>query len=211
MIMAFLAIGIVSAIGEPAAGLAGEGNAEPMLLADGSGVGGVNTAGTGDGSGERVGSPMMKLQGEGQFTFGEGRVMEFAQEGERIQLKTGEHTAECTGCDLNQENGKLMAKMSNGQNAEIKVMPDQANIKALERLQLKDCGEDCSIELKEVGKGDETRMAYEIKAQKESRVFGIFRANMDVEAVVDADTGEVIESRKPWWAFLASEEDETAA
>ena len=186
MMMAFLAIGIVSAAGT---GVPGEG------------IGGMN------GSAEKVGSQMAKLQGEGQMMFGDGKVIECSQEGEKIQLKTGEHTAECEGCNLNQEGDKLMAKMSNGQNSEIKVMPDEANERALERLQLKDCGEDCSIELKEVGKGDETKMAYEVKAQKESRLFGMFKTDMTVEATVDAETGEVIESRKPWWAFLASEAD----
>ena len=28
---------------------------------------------------------------------------------------------------------------------------------------------------------------------------------MDVEAQVDAESGEVIQTKKPWWAFLASE------
>ena len=28
---------------------------------------------------------------------------------------------------------------------------------------------------------------------------------MDVEAQVDAETGKVIRTKKPWWAFLASE------
>jgi len=28
---------------------------------------------------------------------------------------------------------------------------------------------------------------------------------MNVEAQVDAETGEIIRVKKPWWAFLASE------
>ena len=194
MMMAFLAIGIVSAAGT---GVPGEG-------VPGEGIGGMN------GSAEKVGSQMAKLQGEGQMMFGDGKVMEFSQEGERIQLKTGEHTAECEGCDLNQENGKLMAKMSNGQNSEIKIMPDKANEQALERLQLKNCGEDCSIELKEVGKGEgnNTRAAYEIQIERHSRFLAVFKAKMLVKAQVDAETGEIIRVKKPWWAFLAVEPEE---
>ena len=41
-----------------------------------------------------------------------------------------------------------------------------------------------------------------------SKVFGIFKTDMDVEAQIDAETGEVIKSKKPWWAFLATESEE---
>ena len=108
------------------------------------------------------------------------------------------------------EQTKLMTKLSNGKNAEIKVMPDVASQKALERLRLKSCSEEnnCQIELKEVGQGEKVKVAYEMKVQKQSKVFGLFKAKMNVEAQIDAETGEVINSKKPWWAFLASESEE---
>ena len=89
-------------------------------------------------------------------------------------------------------------------------MPDTASERAIERLQLKVCSEEagCQIELKEVGEGNEARLAYEVKAQKTSRGFGLFKKDMQVEAQVDAESGEVIQSNKPWWAFLASESEE---
>jgi hypothetical protein len=31
---------------------------------------------------------------------------------------------------------------------------------------------------------------------------------MQVQAQVDAENGEVIQTHKPWWAFLASESEE---
>jgi hypothetical protein len=31
---------------------------------------------------------------------------------------------------------------------------------------------------------------------------------MDVQAQVDAETGELLKVKKPWWAFLASEPQE---
>ena len=109
-----------------------------------------------------------------------------------------------------QEKTKLHVALSNGKNAEIKVMPNTASETALERLRLKNCGEEnnCQIELKEVGAGEKARMAYEVKVQKSSKVFGMFNAKMDVEAQVDAETGELIRTNKPWWAFLASEAEE---
>ena len=102
---------------------------------------------------------------------------------------------------------KLQVKLSNGRNAEIKIMPSTASERALERLRLKVCNEsnNCTIQLKEVGSGNETRAAYEVQLERHSRILGIFAAKMHVETEVDAENGEVLRERKPWWAFLATE------
>jgi len=132
------------------------------------------------------------------------------QANNRIKLEVGGVSAEC-GCEMKQEKveneTKLYVELSNGQNAEIKVMPNVASEKALEKLKLKVCSEEegCQIELKEVGSGEEAQLAYELKTQRQSRVFGLFRAQMQVQVQVDAENGEVIKTNKPWWAFLASE------
>lgn len=128
----------------------------------------------------------------------------------RIQIKAGEVSAECS-CNMTQEKiqnkTKLHTQLSNGKNAEIKVMPDTASETALNRLRLKVCSEEngCQIELKEVGTGEQTKLAYELKTQRQSRVFGLFKAKMQVQAEVNAENGEIIRVKKPWWAFLASE------
>lgn len=111
------------------------------------------------------------------------------------------------------ENGtlKLKIKLKNGRRVEIKVMPERASEKALERLRLKVCSEEnnCTIELKEVGRGDNnTKLAYEVQVERHSRILGIFESKMKVRVEVDAETGEVIRVRKPWWAFLAVEPEE---
>lgn len=107
----------------------------------------------------------------------------------------------------------LQAKLSNGRNAQVKIMPETASERALERLRLKNCNEsnNCTIELKEVGQGNQTRAAYEVRAEKDFRVLGIFRNRAQVYSEIDAETGEEIQTRRPWWSFLASEEDETEA
>ena len=102
-----------------------------------------------------------------------------------------------------QNRTKLKAKLSNGRKAEIKIMPDTASEKAIERL-----GElNFTIELKEVGKGNETQLAYELQAERHMRILGLFRAKAKVKAQISAETGEIIIVKKPWWAFLASEAD----
>jgi len=65
--------------------------------------------------------------------------------------------------------------------------------------------EGCTIELKDVGNG---KLAYEIETEKESKLFGLFKTKMHVQAQIDAETGELIRAKKAWWAFLASEDDE---
>lgn len=85
-------------------------------------------------------------------------------------------------------------------NPKVKVFPETASLRARERL-----GElGFNISLKEVGKGNNTKMVYEISGKKQGKMFGLFKIKGKVSAEVDAETGEIIGIKKPWWAFLAS-------
>ena len=132
---------------------------------------------------------------------------------ERVRLISGNVSAESKLVIVpttKQGQSELRVSLSNGRNAELKVMPDTASNVALERLRLRVCTPErnCTMELKEVGQGNGTRLAYQMKAERSSRVFGLFRARMNVESEVDAETGELISVKKPWWAFLAREAEE---
>ncbi|MBN2367678.1 hypothetical protein JXC34_01570 [Candidatus Woesearchaeota archaeon] len=149
----------------------------------------------------------------GTYTANGKQVQIQEQSSERVQLKVGETSAETTMQMTQlqtQEGTKLSVKLSNGKDAEVKVMPDTASEKALERLRLKVCSEDngCQIELKEVGSGEGAKAAYEVQAQKQAKFLGIFGTKMQVRAQVDAESGEVLQVKKPWWSFLASEVEE---
>jgi len=106
-----------------------------------------------------------------------------------------------------QNKTQLKVQLSNGKNSEIKVMPNTASETAINRLQIKVCNQtnNCSIQLKEVGSGNQTRAAYEVQAQKQVKVLGLFKAQMKVQAQIDAESGEVVQANKPWWAILAKE------
>ncbi len=150
----------------------------------------------------------------GEYTSENGKQMSVQeQSNNKVQLMVGGASAQ-TFMELVQEQvqnrTRLTVKLSNGKDSEVKVMPDTASEKALEQLRLKVClGENaCQIELKEVGQGEQTRAAYEVQAQKEAKVFGLFKTRMRVMAQVDAETGDVIRVQKPWWAFLASETEQ---
>lgn len=98
-------------------------------------------------------------------------------------------------------------RLKNGRNFSVKIMPEVASERAIERLGLKVCNEsnNCTIEFKEVGEGNKTRLVYSLRAKKEGRFLGLFKTRMNVESEIDAETGEVIRTRKPWWAFLVNE------
>ncbi|MEM4230860.1 MAG: hypothetical protein QXF25_03225 [Candidatus Pacearchaeota archaeon] len=138
-----------------------------------------------------------------------------AGEGEKLRLRIRNVTAHI-GLDITpeqvQDRVKLMTRLSNGRNAEIKVMPDSASERALERLRLRVCSPErnCTITLKEVGTGNQTRAAYEVQAERHARILGLFQTKMRVRAEVDAENGEVISVGKPWWSFLATEAEESA-
>ncbi len=139
------------------------------------------------------------------------RVRELAQN--RFLLQSGNVSANCE-CELEEETKnnktKLKAKLSNGKYSEIKIMPDTASETALNRLRLKVCSAEnnCTIELKEVEKGNQTQLAYEVQVQRHHKLLGMFRIKAMNKAQINAETGEVIRVKKPWWAFLATEEEE---
>lgn len=104
----------------------------------------------------------------------------------------------CPRGSINEEETCKM-NLSNGKVAEIKIMPETASEKAIERL-----GElGFSITLKEVGKGKDTKPVYELTGNKEGKFLGIFKTIARVQVQVDANSGNV-KVIKPWWSFLAS-------
>ncbi|MEM3422249.1 MAG: hypothetical protein QXF35_03405 [Candidatus Bilamarchaeaceae archaeon] len=108
--------------------------------------------------------------------------------------------------ERNENRTRLRLNLSNNRVFEIKIMPNVAAERAIERLQLKVCSleNNCLIELKEVGQGNETRAVYKIEAKKRVKILGIFDAEMPVDAEVDAENGEVLKTNVPWWAFLTT-------
>ncbi|PIN90330.1 hypothetical protein COU57_03825 [Candidatus Pacearchaeota archaeon CG10_big_fil_rev_8_21_14_0_10_32_14] len=104
----------------------------------------------------------------------------------------------CDPCSLTDD--RQFYNMSNGRNAEIKIMPSVASETAIEKLG--DLG--FNITLKEVGKGDNAKVVYDVSGEKEGKMFGLFKVKGKVSVEVDVETGDVVRVHKPWWAFLAS-------
>lgn len=106
--------------------------------------------------------------------------------------------------------GMVRAQLSNGRFAEIKVLPETASAVAQTEASARCVENNCSLVLKEVGRGDDTRVAYQVRAEKDTRIIGLLKSRMKLSILVDAETGEVIEVNRPWWAFLASENNAKA-
>jgi hypothetical protein len=134
-------------------------------------------------------------------------------EGNEVKLQSGNVEAKTT-MSMTQEQAQnkttLKTQLSNGKNVEIKIMPNVASETALVRLRLKTCNSEnnCTIELKEVGQGEQVKAAYEVQVQRHMKVLAMFQTKAQVKAQVDAETGEVISIKKPWWAFLATQPEE---
>jgi hypothetical protein len=152
-------------------------------------------------------------QGYAQYNGLNGEKLELKTQGS-VQLRVNGVEAH-SGLEIRSENGQnnrttLRTTLSNGKNAEIKVMPDVASERAMEQLQLKVCTSEngCTIELKEVGKGEEVKAAYEVRAEKEGKALGLFKTRVKVKAQIDAENGEVLKTSKPWWATVPKTADE---
>jgi hypothetical protein len=152
----------------------------------------------------------IKLQSGEHIAEGGQHVMIKQEANSQLRLEVGGKSA-VSSISIDQESvdgkTKFHAQLSNGKNAEIKIMPDAASEHALEKLRLRVCSEEngCSIELKEIGEGEGLRAAYEVQVERHSRILGIFAKKMQVRAQIDAENGEVVNVDKPWWAFLAME------
>ena len=150
------------------------------------------------------------------FSTAEGKEVNVRSEGlSRPEIKVGNSIARCeSNCVIESEvidgETKIFSKNSYGLDREIKIMPDSASFKALEKLRVRNCNEsnNCTIELKQSGEGNQSRLAYEVSLQKRAKIFGLFATKMQVGADIDAESGEIIRERKPWWSFLASKVDE---
>ena len=77
-------------------------------------------------------------------------------------------------------------------------MPDTASEKAIGTLKLK---KDVEIELKDTGKP-----TYEVIGKKEVKLFGFIKTEMSIKVEVNAETGKIEKTKKPWWSFLAKQQ-----
>ena len=180
-----------------------------------------NFSGKGVGLGNGSGNPALgfhEIRGFGnginKMKNEQGDDMEVEKNGGlklRIRNMTAHSDLNITPEDDNETNRTILrVHFPNGMVGRIKIMPDTASERALERLRLKVCNEtnNCTIQLKETGKGNETKVVYDVQMDRHFKLLGMFTTKAHVRAEVDAESGNVTSVGKPWWSFLASEKEE---
>lgn len=185
-----------------------------ILLVGVLGITGLTSAQTDEGEEVEV-EGVTGTSGPVRIAVGEGnndrvRVEKEAGSNRKIIVRSAEAQGEVEvetilEVEAGEENGEPVLKVAteNGE-VSVKIMPDVASERALEALSLNACNEEdgCRIVLKDVGQGSGD-IRYEVSAEKDVRVLGIFDAQMLVSAEVDADSGAIVEINRPWWAIFA--------
>ncbi|MEK6872578.1 MAG: myxococcus cysteine-rich repeat containing protein [Nanoarchaeota archaeon] len=98
------------------------------------------------------------------------------------------------------EEGKaiLKAKLSTGAEQDIITTPDEVLKTALAEIG----GKNINIELKEVLEKGQKEAVFSAKTTNLGRFLGIFDTSVNLETLINTQTGEIIKTNKPWWAFL---------
>jgi hypothetical protein len=99
----------------------------------------------------------------------------------------------------NETQQKIKIILSNGQNKDIKVLPETASQTAIDKFKSRNM----TVVLKEVGEGNNLSVVYEAEGNKTVKFLGLFKVKADVKAILDSETGEIIDVEKPWWYFMA--------
>ena len=90
---------------------------------------------------------------------------------------------------------------SEGNKHKIKITPQEVKVLIRNRLRIRD-DSDLSFELKEKIHNNIPRVIYNIEAKEHGKFLGIFKIAARSITEIDAETGEVLKVRRPWWAFL---------
>ncbi len=136
----------------------------------------------------------------------------------RAHLAQGDYEGECQGeeeetevkideeleIEVEEESGQstIQIRLSNQERKELRISSKEAKEIARERLRVQNL---TRIELKESVHKNVPMVVYHIESEKQGKFLGIFKMGMKVSTEIDAESGEVIETSKPWWAFLVAE------
>ncbi|MDO8563842.1 MAG: hypothetical protein Q7R87_02450 [Nanoarchaeota archaeon] len=104
---------------------------------------------------------------------------------------------------------KLRVKLKDGKHKDIKILPDRASEIAKARMRAK-YGND-SLEIREIMHKNVPKVVYHLEGNSSGKFLGVFKSNMNVQTEVDAETGEVVLVKKPWWAFMVKQDAEVDA
>jgi hypothetical protein len=105
-----------------------------------------------------------------------------------------------TRAELYHHNGKVYGVFSDNDTRLINFFPDQIQEMIRERINATIVGNE-SIELNDEGE-------YRVEVRKRARFLGIFKIKEKVRFHIDPETGEILNTRAPWWSFLTTDDQE---
>ena len=117
----------------------------------------------------------------------------------RQKIKVTERYEAETELEVETEGNDIRVRLENGQTKIVRILPNEAVSTAAQEIGR----EDLEVELEE----ENGEIYYKVEGEKEGKFLGLFRTRVRVETKVDAETGEIRERQKTWWAFLVSGED----
>lgn len=94
----------------------------------------------------------------------------------------------------------IRARLDNGKEKDVKVLPNVASQTAMNIFR----NRNMTLVLKQVGNGTNASLAYEANSNQTVRLFGLFKVKANLQAMINAENGNVTEVHRPWWYFLAS-------
>jgi len=103
-----------------------------------------------------------------------------------------------TKAQLYHHNGEIYGVFGNKTKL-IEYLPEQLKEKIRERTRAR--LNNTNITLNENGN-------YEYAAKKQARFLGLFKVKEKVKWYIDAETGEILKEKVPWWGFLARDVEE---
>src|SRR3989344_2067649 len=90
-----------------------------------------------------------------------------------------------------------------GNKVTIKTMKVISEGQELTRSTLKVKG----IEIKEIQEGERLNTVFKATAKKTGKILGVFNTAINLETLINTQTGEIVKTAKPWWAFLIIDQD----
>jgi hypothetical protein len=111
--------------------------------------------------------------------------------GEKVIIKIDGNEVDSEG-DVEIRGGRVFVMGGDGEERQLKIMPDKASEIAIQRLGEKGF----VVVLRESGN-------YLVEARKQARLFGLFPVEGEIELEIDGESGEIVNEKRPWWSFLA--------
>ena len=117
-------------------------------------------------------------------------VVEIKKNEDKLEIKSGTFSATSKEVFVIKES-KLYMQTSSG-NTQIKVMPEQAvSSSMIEKVD--------NVELET----SEEKAVYSISGSSSGKLLLVIPLKAEINVKINAETGEIISTEKPWWSFLA--------